>query len=85
VKDAIRHIWELLETGSQPEQEFASAYLRLWGSATPKDSGWYAADRHWLETAGAAYASRGLSHRESEEMARQLLLALMKTSAHLDG
>jgi hypothetical protein len=85
VKDAIRHIWDLLETGSPQEQEFARAYLQRWGSATPKDNGWFAADRHWLTLAGAAYASRGLSYRESEQMARKLLEAAMKTSAQLGG
>ena len=85
MKDAIRHIWDLLETGSPPERAFAKAYLERWGSTTTKDDGWFAADQHWLALAGAAYASRGVSYRESEEIARKLLEVVMKTSADLDG
>jgi hypothetical protein len=83
MRDKIRHIWDLLQTGSPQEQQFARDYLQRWGSVAPKDDGWFAADRHWLTVAGAAYASRGLSFRESEDMARQILLAAMKTSAQI--
>ena len=82
MKGGIRHIWDLLE-GSPQEREFARAYLQRWGSATPKDNGWYAADRHWLTVAGGAYARHSLSWRESEQMARKILEALMKTSEQL--
>jgi hypothetical protein len=83
VKEAIRHIWDLLETGTPQEQEFAQAYLNRWGSVTREDDGWFAADQHWLALAGNAYASRGVSYRESEDIARKMLEIVMKTSAEL--
>jgi hypothetical protein len=85
VKNLIRHIWDLLKSESSQEQRFAWSYLQRWGSQKPKDDGWFAADRHWLAFAGEVYASRGLSCRESEKMARKILEALMKTSTLLEG
>ena len=84
-KSAIRHIWDLLHTGTPEEQEFARAYLRQWGSESPKDKGWYKADWKWTDYVGDVYASRGLCHSESEDFARKFLEGQMGASTQLGG